>query len=173
MGIGRNDPCPCGSGKKYKRCCLQRNVVSTDELEYRRLSEVYDKLMDRLFRYAEQVFGPGVMHVALEEYLLWPEDEDGGPDAELLERHMPLFLPWFVFNWEYEPMEGETELSGPSGQTVAELYALKQGPRLDSYERRLIEAANRRPHSFYEVLEVEPGWQILLQNVLSGERITV
>jgi hypothetical protein len=22
-GIGRNDPCPCGSGKKFKRCCLQ------------------------------------------------------------------------------------------------------------------------------------------------------
>jgi uncharacterized protein len=21
--IGRNDPCPCGSGKKYKRCCSQ------------------------------------------------------------------------------------------------------------------------------------------------------
>jgi hypothetical protein len=21
--IGRNDPCPCGSGKKYKRCCGQ------------------------------------------------------------------------------------------------------------------------------------------------------
>jgi hypothetical protein len=20
--IGRNDPCPCGSGQKYKRCCL-------------------------------------------------------------------------------------------------------------------------------------------------------
>lgn len=20
--IGRNDPCPCGSGKKYKNCCL-------------------------------------------------------------------------------------------------------------------------------------------------------
>lgn len=20
--IGRNDPCPCGSGKKYKSCCL-------------------------------------------------------------------------------------------------------------------------------------------------------
>jgi hypothetical protein len=20
--IGRNDPCPCGSGKKYKKCCL-------------------------------------------------------------------------------------------------------------------------------------------------------
>jgi hypothetical protein len=22
-GIGRNDPCPCGSDKKYKKCCLQ------------------------------------------------------------------------------------------------------------------------------------------------------
>lgn len=21
--VGRNDPCPCGSGKKYKHCCLQ------------------------------------------------------------------------------------------------------------------------------------------------------
>jgi len=20
--IGRNDPCPCGSGKKFKKCCL-------------------------------------------------------------------------------------------------------------------------------------------------------
>ena len=21
--IGRNDPCPCGSGKKYKKCCFR------------------------------------------------------------------------------------------------------------------------------------------------------
>lgn len=23
--VGRNDPCPCGSGKKYKKCCLNKN----------------------------------------------------------------------------------------------------------------------------------------------------
>ena len=23
MNVGRNDPCPCGSGKKYKKCCLK------------------------------------------------------------------------------------------------------------------------------------------------------
>ena len=23
--IGRNDLCPCGSGKKYKRCCLDKD----------------------------------------------------------------------------------------------------------------------------------------------------
>jgi len=22
---GRNDPCPCGSGKKYKKCCLDKS----------------------------------------------------------------------------------------------------------------------------------------------------
>lgn len=22
--VGRNDPCPCGSGKKYKKCCLPK-----------------------------------------------------------------------------------------------------------------------------------------------------
>jgi hypothetical protein len=25
--IGRNDPCPCGSGKKYKRCCFDKDQV--------------------------------------------------------------------------------------------------------------------------------------------------
>jgi SEC-C motif len=23
--IGRNDPCPCGSGKKYKKCCMNKS----------------------------------------------------------------------------------------------------------------------------------------------------
>jgi preprotein translocase subunit SecA len=22
--VGRNDPCPCGSGKKFKKCCMNR-----------------------------------------------------------------------------------------------------------------------------------------------------
>ena len=22
MSVARNDPCPCGSGKKYKKCCM-------------------------------------------------------------------------------------------------------------------------------------------------------
>ena len=28
--IGRNDPCPCGSGKKYKKCCGQNEVADND-----------------------------------------------------------------------------------------------------------------------------------------------
>ena len=28
--VGRNDPCPCGSGKKYKKCCGINEVADKD-----------------------------------------------------------------------------------------------------------------------------------------------
>ncbi len=28
--IGRNDPCPCGSGRKYKKCCLGKDIPYND-----------------------------------------------------------------------------------------------------------------------------------------------
>jgi hypothetical protein len=32
-GLGRNDPCPCGSGRKVKRCCGLRRGPSDDQLD--------------------------------------------------------------------------------------------------------------------------------------------
>jgi hypothetical protein len=29
MKAGRNDPCPCGSGKKYKKCCIAKDQVAS------------------------------------------------------------------------------------------------------------------------------------------------
>ena len=26
--VGPNDPCPCGSGKKYKKCCMQKDKAN-------------------------------------------------------------------------------------------------------------------------------------------------
>jgi hypothetical protein len=28
MKIGRNDPCPCGSGQKYKKCCEEKDEAA-------------------------------------------------------------------------------------------------------------------------------------------------
>lgn len=28
--VGRNDPCPCGSGEKYKKCCMQTHRVQKE-----------------------------------------------------------------------------------------------------------------------------------------------
>jgi methionyl aminopeptidase len=30
---GRNDPCPCGSGLKYKKCCMGKNVMDPGKLK--------------------------------------------------------------------------------------------------------------------------------------------
>ena len=29
--VGPNDPCPCGSGKKYKKCCMQKDKTAGTE----------------------------------------------------------------------------------------------------------------------------------------------
>ncbi|AYB40589.1 zinc chelation protein SecC [Brevibacillus laterosporus] len=45
MDIGRNSLCPCGSGKKYKKCCLhkdeQRNYLHSSSTETNQLLHKY------------------------------------------------------------------------------------------------------------------------------------
>lgn len=36
---GRNDPCPCGSGKKYKRCCLDKKTIKDFEFSNKQAQE--------------------------------------------------------------------------------------------------------------------------------------
>ena len=172
MNIGRNAPCPCGSGKKYKKCCLGKQAVPSQTLYYRRLSEAHDRLVGRLLPYATRTFGEEAIRVAMHEFMLWPEpaDEIG---EETLDRVGPLFWPWFLFNWEYDPKDVELELPGPEGRTAAELYAEERGSRLDPLERRLIECVNRTPYSFWEVLHVDKGKGMRLQDVFKGTQIDV
>jgi len=49
--VGRNDPCPCGSGKKYKKCCESKQTITIkavqgEELE-RILQTFYDEYPDK------------------------------------------------------------------------------------------------------------------------------
>ena len=38
--VGRNDPCPCGSGRKFKRCCLDRAPTRISSVPLRRAAIV-------------------------------------------------------------------------------------------------------------------------------------
>jgi tetratricopeptide (TPR) repeat protein len=80
--IGRNQPCPCGSGKKYKKCCLylhersssQQNpaiVYSMDDIdELDRLSNsVVDLISEKHLDEAEEI-----CHQLLSNY---PDQIDG------------------------------------------------------------------------------------------------
>ncbi len=33
MNVGRNDPCPCGSGKKFKKCCAAKRETAASGLK--------------------------------------------------------------------------------------------------------------------------------------------
>jgi len=52
--IGRNDPCPCGSGKKYKRCCIatQETVDEPDDGQKR---AALDHMVEEDCAYLEKV----------------------------------------------------------------------------------------------------------------------
>lgn len=54
--VGRNDPCPCGSGKKYKNCCIGKPVRKPLPFKATLLSQPKQvDLMTRTFgRYIEQ-----------------------------------------------------------------------------------------------------------------------
>ena len=56
--IGRNDPCPCGSGKKYKKCCLGKYRQTDNDL--------YNHLKDeiQLLVFLSKSYDEGLEHVA-------------------------------------------------------------------------------------------------------------
>ncbi|MCF6150064.1 MAG: hypothetical protein E3K37_15555 [Candidatus Kuenenia sp.] len=43
---GRNTLCPCGSGKKYKKCCCTKNTSNNWSVEYIP-TEVYDEILKK------------------------------------------------------------------------------------------------------------------------------
>lgn len=45
--IGRNDPCPCGSGLKYKKCCLGKEIWEIGGIKERYLREHNIRLKER------------------------------------------------------------------------------------------------------------------------------
>lgn len=44
--VGRNDPCPCGSGKKYKKCCGKEQVVDLQEVITSELERIMEGFVE-------------------------------------------------------------------------------------------------------------------------------
>jgi methionyl aminopeptidase len=45
--VGRNDPCPCGSGLKYKKCCLAKDFYGKDDVKERYFRDYRIRLKGR------------------------------------------------------------------------------------------------------------------------------
>ena len=142
METGRNAPCPCGSGKKYKKCCLKTLEPDRDS-EGSRLGEAFARLDDRMRPFAERALGRAGMEAAYDEFLLWPDE---APNVDFLELQGQLFCSWSIFNWSYEPEDVDGPLRLPAGVTPAEYFLEKEKGRLTK-PRSCSSLPSRRPPS--------------------------
>ena len=166
--LGRNDPCTCGSGKKYKHCCLLREEAT--ELARRRLRRVDDRFAGELLRYALDRYGEDSLEAAWEEFLLdlrvdvAPRDHPDFPTT---------FVPWFLFVWRPDPDDREVKARRLPQEPPALAYIEDRGEELDDFEKRFVLEASRCRFSFYSTLAVEPGRGLRLSDILTQREVSV
>jgi hypothetical protein len=153
--IGRNEPCPCGSGKKYKRCCLaEEQLAPADVIDPSTLPDTGDapatvhdldrKLVASMDRYARDTFGPNWIVRAAETFR-----DPTSPD--------PLLGPWALWNHLFD------------GKSIAQWFFEDRGDQLSEIERTWLNAQRAAWLSVWEVLEVEPGRSIAVRDLFTGE----
>jgi hypothetical protein len=158
--IGRNDPCPCGSGRKYKRCCLaQQSASYTFWAQQRNAS---DELTQDMLRFAERKFSDQIQ-------VAW-QDFNMTNLPVSFEKHCSehdLFLVYFLFYWDPQrPRTGKR--ASRRGGVVTRWYELEKAGQLSDTERLLLGQATTQPLSFFEVLWSEAGERIGLRDILIG-----
>ncbi len=82
--IGRNDPCPCGSGRKYKKCCIDKEITweSDESGNVSRRVPMSDGLANELSAHMERLKGYYGRELQ-DDDLLFPDTQ-----LEHVEHHM-------------------------------------------------------------------------------------
>ena len=144
MNVGRNDPCPCGSGLKYKKCCLAREDAARSRPFYG--DDARASALRRLMAYglSEELEGDR----AIAELLFWggrlddlseEEEQDlkGSDDSTIR------FNSFFLFDVDVD-----------GGKTPCDLFLARHPARLGPGEREALERLGRTQLRPYEVTEV-------------------
>ena len=118
--VGRNDACPCGSGRKYKRCCMGQEAARAQfasELQAHALP-----LLRELGRFATQRLQKPPEAVAAERFPFWQPPLDRVRTSRLLD--------YLIFD----------DHAGSYGRNAAAEYLAERGPLLTEEWRSLLEA---------------------------------
>ena len=158
---GRNDPCPCGSGKKYKHCCLSDGPVSIDT-PWSRQRDASDRLVDEMMRFAGRRFGDWLQEAWMD---FNQQDHPASIDKHPVERQ--IFYPYFLFDWRPDSPPARRGRRHKPG-IVAQEFLLEKAGHLAELERLILEQSIAQPISFYEVLRCDPGQGMLLRDALIG-----
>ena len=163
MKVGRNDRCPCGSGKKYKVCCgAAPETESSDTLAWRRLSRAIENHTAKLFSFIEETYGPEAIPEAWEEFTLWSEEPFTPDDPQVT-----LFYPWLFHHWSPDPADTAVEARCLHEISPTQAYLIARGQDLDVALYRYLSACLDSPFGFYEVVGVEPGSGLRLREILT------
>ena len=168
MEAGRNDPCPCGSGKKYKQCHGGANQTRTspEERVWRALRRVLEGCPTMMFRFVQDVYGPAAIEEAWDEFTLWESDD---PEFDPDTPHLHVFMPWFYHKWAPDPADSSIEDVSLHHRSPSSVLIEKRGRRLDPLLRRYVEGCVRAPFSFHEIVRTDPGVGFRARDVLTGE----
>ncbi len=124
QSVGRNEACPCGSGRKYKQCCLgQKTSVAFTRADR---EAALNKLVEFSLRPALDE-ERAVAGVAFWSGWLDSQGEEAGRPAMDFEESIGAFSNWFAFDFRLA-----------SGTTVVELMLRREGARLGPGEREYL-----------------------------------
>jgi hypothetical protein len=159
--IGRNDLCPCGSGKKYKRCCL--GTIEAEHDLWASVQDAHKRVTEKLMLFAVGAFREE-MERAWEDFHFDEPPEPFSPRSP----HNPIFVPFFWFSWT-----GNQKGGRPSAGIVARTFLREYVGPLSDMERRLLEISLSEPVSFYEILTCRPGEGFTVRDVMTMREMDV
>ena len=148
--FGRNDPCHCGSGKKYKKCCLSKTYT-----EVGKEGSIRERLVQDLFGFFKKNYQDRLEDA---EFLFWDEFV---PEKHLegiaLDIAFQNFWEWIVFDYLIDE---------DNNKTLIDLYMENRKLSLD--EHKVLIMMKNSVISLYEVQEVFPEEGLLLKDLLMG-----
>jgi hypothetical protein len=157
--VGRNDPCPCGSGRKYKKCCL----ATSAQVPGAYTKAESESAWAALGHFASRAEFAGDFAAA--EASFFAPLGQGVPDElrrGLIAESQLFFEGWFLCDFAFQ-----------DGRTAVEIFLEREGARLRSGERRYLERARLAYLCPYEVVGVKAGENLDLLDLWTGQRIQV
>lgn len=162
--IGRNDPCPCGSGKKYKQCCANTSAAMVEEEK-----KGHDGAVERALSWLMDKHRKAVQ-VAIEEMILGELSDE---EREILEAQDKQTWQGIQINaTEWLLAEGHILVKGER-RRVSEYLLGQGGPLFTVDQRGWITQLADRPLRLYEVTDVIPGKQMTLCDALNTEALPI
>jgi hypothetical protein len=158
--VGRNDPCPCGSGLKFKRCCLNKEQPSGEYTSGERNSAVA-----KLMRFAARSEFEDKHRAALE--LFWGDWISEEPDEKLKqvmesEQANLAYHSWFAFDFDL----GE-------GRTMFDLFLERESTKLNSGECNYFDGMRGSHLRLYEILDVKADQGFDVRDLWDDRRLWV